>query len=726
MPQLDAVGGGTSRASGRGCVARQYTTTIARTTILILFACSLTPRRDSLGLAARPSNATCIAPPRPASSVTVTRAFPALQFDQPVSLVATPDGAWWFVAERRGRVWRFAASDDVSAAELVLDLSDSVDSSSEAVGLLAIALHPAFENTSAIFVSYTGFGGTAVRSRVARFESRDGGRTFGRGTERRLLELDQISSYHLNGDLRFGPDGYLYVGFGDGGPQGDPTKRAQDPYSHKGKILRLDVDRASPYAIPPDNPFARGGGAPEVWALGLRNPWRFAFDRETGELWAGDVGGDLVEEIDRIVGGGNYGWNVREGTRCAGGASCAGASLIDPFVEFQHPDMSSITFGLVYRGSAMPELVGRLIYGDFASGGVWALDPTDRARTPKLINSDGHAVVAFAEDSAGEPLLVDYRGTLWRLVPGQAGAPDVPALLSATGCFRRSGKPAPGLIPYEVNVPFWSDGGTKRRWFAIPDGTKIRVGSDGHFDLPIGSVLAKEFSVGRTRVETRLLVRHDDGGWAGYTYRWDTSQADARIVPSSTTGTLSAWPERWYFPHRGECLRCHQPAAGNTLGLERAQLDRRVGRVDQLAMFERIGLFENALPVVRALPRDDATVEQRARAWLHANCAYCHRPGATGQGEMDLRYDTPLAATNLCNVIPRFGTLDLAGAKRIAPGHPERSILWRRIRSPGFIRMPPLGTLSHDVVGVALVAEWIRGLTACGEERRSMDSDAPH
>lgn len=677
------------------------------------------PRRSALGLATRPSNPTCIAPPRPATSVAVTRAFPALKFDQPVSLVATPDGAWWFVAERNGRVWRFAANQDESRAELVLDISDRVDSSSEAIGLLAIALHPAFETTGALFVSYTGFGGTVVRSRVARFVSRDGGTTFDLGSEMRLLEVDQVSTYHVNADLRFGPDGYLYVGFGDGGPQGDPTKRAQDTYSRKGKILRVDVDAASPFAIPSDNPFVHGGGTPEVWAFGLRNPWRFAFDRKTGELWAGDVGGDVAEEIDRIVGGGNYGWNVREGLRCAGRAPCGDASLIDPLVAFAHPEMSSITFGLAYRGSAMPNLVGHLIYGDFASGGIWEIDPDARVRRPKMINSDGHAVVSFAEDPAGEPLLVDYGGTLWRLVPGHAGFSDAPPLLSATGCFRRGGKPDPGLIAYDVNVPFWSDGGTKRRWLAIPDGTKISVGSDGHFDLPIGSVVAKEFSVGRMRVETRLLVRHDDGAWAGYTYRWEASQTDATLVPSTARGTVATLPQRWYFPHRGECLRCHQAAAGHTLGLERSQLDRRVGDVDQLAMFERIGLFDGPLPIVRALPQPDAKLEQRARAWLHVNCAYCHRPGATGQGEMDLRFTTPLAAMNVCNVTPRFGTLDIAGAQRIAPGDPERSILWRRMRATGFARMPPLGTLGRDAQGLALVREWIRHLTSCEDGQRN-------
>jgi uncharacterized repeat protein (TIGR03806 family) len=688
-------------------------TRLGHLAIIILFACSLvTPRGEAPGLT-RPPNPTCIAPPRPAAKVAVVRAFPRLHFDQPVSLVASRD--WWFVAERRGRVWRFGKHDDVPRAELVLEISDRVDSSSEALGLLAIALHPAFETTGILFVSYTGSGGTVVTSRVSRFVSRDGGARFDDDREQSVLELDQIADYHLNADLRFGPDGYLYVGFGDGGPQGDPAKHAQDRNSLKGKILRLDVGRASPYAIPPDNPFARGGGRPEIWALGLRNPWRFAFDRKTGELWAGDVGGDRFEEIDRIVRGGNYGWNLREGRRCVQEGTCASANLIDPVLAVPHPELSSITFGLVYRGSAIPGLEGNLIYADFAAGSVWGVDPAVVRPAPRMLNNDGHAVVAFAEDSAGEPILVDYGGTLWRLVPGRTSSSDVPAMLSTTGCFHRGGRPDPALIAYDVNVPFWSDGASKRRWFAIPDGTTIRVDRDGRFVLPIGSVVAKEFGIGSTRVETRLFVRHDDGEWAGYTYRWDASQSDATLVPSAATGTVSSWPQPWYFPHRGECLRCHRAAGGHTLGLERAQLDRPIGNDNQLAIFERAGLLEGPVPAGRALPSSGATPEHRARAWLHANCSYCHRPEATGHGEMDLRFDASLAQMNVCDVTPRFGTYNIQNARRVVPGEPGRSMLWRRMKATGNARMPPLGTLRPDDQGVALVAEWIRGLETCGD-----------
>lgn len=693
--------------------------------LVLLAACGVSgPRLETTAteLASRPPNPTCIAPSRPASRVGIVRAYPALRFDQPVALVPSPDHAWWFIAERKGRIWRVSARDESAPAELVLDISARVSSATGAIGLLALALHPQFATNGVLFVSYTATGRAPIMSRLSRFVSRDGGRTFDRSNEQRLLELDQLADYHVNTDLEFGPDGYLYVGFGDGGPQGDPLGRAQDRFTLKGKILRLDVDtrpgERRRYRIPPDNPYARGGGAPEVWARGLRNPWRFSFDRVTGELWAGDVGGDLIEEIDLIVAGGNYGWNIREGTRCMIPGACADHQTIDPVVELPHPQVSSITFGVAYRGSAIPELVGHLIYADYSSGVIWEVDPTATPPVPRML-ADSHTVVAFAEDAAGEPWIVDYAGTLWRIVPGTEGPPDLPALLSETGCFKGGGVPVDALVPYDVNVGFWSDSATKRRWLAIPDGSAIAITPAGQLELPIGSVVAKEFSDNDIRLETRLLVRHSDGNWAGYTYQWDATQIDALLVPAQAAGTYIKQPRTWYLPHRGECSRCHQATGGYTIGLELAQLDRRIetkaGSFDQLAELGRIGLLAGKPHTSHKLTGSSS--EQRARGWLHANCAYCHQPGATGQGDMDLRASVPVEAMNICDVAPQFGSYGVDNARRVAPGDPSRSILLRRIRSRGYIRMPPLGTTTVDVEGTGYVENWIKQLT-CSKPSR--------
>ncbi len=683
------------------------------------------PGAHGRGLYERPSNTTCLAPPRPTQTVALVPAFPALTFAQPVQMEATRDGAWWFLAERAGRLWRFSTDPAKAEPALVLDLTVEVDSSES--GLLGLALHPDFAANGDIFLSFTAHGGAFGISRVWRFHSADGGATFDEAPSAALLELEQITRLHHNADLKFGPDGYLYVGFGDGGPHGDPEGRAQNPDDLKGKILRLDVDGSPPYAIPADNPFADGGGAPEVYALGLRNPWRFNFDRVTGDLWAGDVGWWNWEELDRIVAGGNYGWNLREGTHCVGAEPCDLPGSIDPVVEYGHDEGHSITAGYVYRGGDIPALVGRMIYADFVNGYIWSIDPDEAAPRPQVISADGQNVVSFAEDVAGELYLVDlYAGTLSRMVAGAPGPDDVPTRLSQTGCFGPAGEPAAGLVPYDLIVPFWSDGAAKRRWMALPDGGTIDVTADHDLLFPVGSVLVKEFELDGQPVETRLLVRHEDGEWAGYTYAWDAQQNDATLLPHTSATTVVEWPvtgsgdHEWTYPRRTECLLCHNPAAGRTLGLELSQLDREVSypsdrTADQLATLERIGMFSGPLPVRRTvLPATDgdAALGDRARAWLHTNCAYCHRPGGPGQGEIDLRFTTPLTAMNVCEARPE-DDLGIEDARLLVPGAPERSILSVRIQGDGRVRMPPLATAIVDDDGVALVDGWIASLAAC-------------
>jgi uncharacterized repeat protein (TIGR03806 family) len=667
----------------------------------------------------RPANPTCLAPARPSQLVELRPVYESVALEEPVQMQITSDGAWWYVAQRRGRVVRFAAETDAPQVEVVLDLGPEVFL--QEAGLLGFALHPDFTTNGDLFVSYTRTGGTFATSRLSRFHSSDGGRTFDAAGELVVLEIDQTTRLHHNADIEFGPDGYLYLGFGDGGPHGDPNGHAQDPFQLKGKILRIDVDAGSPYTIPSDNPFATGGGAPEVWALGFRNPWRFGFDRLTGELWAGDVGWRDWEELDLVVRGGNYGWPLREGTHCVGDNACETPGLIDPVVEYGHDQGHSITAGTVYRGTAIPDLAGHVIYGDYVTGYVWALDPNERPAAPRVINADGHNVISFAEDLDGELYLLDiWRGTIWRLAAGATGPADLPGLLSSTGCFGPGGEPASGLIPYEINVPFWSDGADKRRWMALPDGATIGVTGDGDLDFPIGSVLVKEFGLGGLRVETRLMVRHDDGAWAGYTYRWDADQDDATLLPLASEPTIDEWGgATWSYPRRPECLACHTAAAGRTLGLELRQLDRPGPWPDrpenQLEAFERAGLFDRPLPATRTpLPEISGTapLAERARAWLHANCSYCHRPGGVGEGGFDLRFDTPLAETAVCDVPPE-DDLGLTDARIVAPGAPERSVLATRIRSTGVSRMPPLGSAVIDEAGAALVEAWIRSITSC-------------
>lgn len=348
-------------------------------------------------------------------AVALEPVFEGLSFTFPVALVQAPgDDTRWFVAERAGRVWVFANRPDVAGAEVFLDISDRVSVAGEG-GLLGMAFHPRFAANGEVFISYTAPGAPLV-SHIARF--RLSGASLDPASEETLLTLAQPFRNHNGGHILFGPDGFLYIGFGDGGSAGDPFGNGQDTSTLFGALLRIDVDGGPPYAAPPDNPLVGGAGRPEIWAWGLRNPWRFSFDRATGDLWLGDVGQNQWEEVNRIRPGGNYGWNIREGAHCFAAPACAAAGLIDPVAEYGHDAGCSITGGYVYRGGAIPSLRGAYLYGDFCSGRVWALDPAT-AVVQELLDTDLN-IVSFAEDQAGELYLVDGGGRLQRLVPAPA------------------------------------------------------------------------------------------------------------------------------------------------------------------------------------------------------------------------------------------------------------------------------------------------------------------
>ena len=353
-------------------------------------------------------------------AIALEPAFAGLVVQQPLLLLPDPGPPErWFLLERSGRVLRFA---DLAAPvpAVVLDITSQVDTTGEG-GLLGMAFHPRFSANGQVFLSYTtapANPGAVLESRLSRFVSSDGGLSFDPATEEILLRLDQPFSNHNGGHLVFGPDGLLYFGLGDGGSAGDPLGHAQNTDSLFGALLRLDVDGGFPYAVPADNPFAGGGGRGELFAWGLRNPWRWSFDRLSGDLWLGDVGQNAFEEIDLIVAGGNYGWNIREGAHCFSDPDCATAGLIDPEAEYAHPEGRSVTGGFVYRGAAIADLNGYYLYGDFISGRIWALNPATGAVTVLL--DTGRQIVSFAEDPAGEILVLDFSaGTLFRVVAGE-------------------------------------------------------------------------------------------------------------------------------------------------------------------------------------------------------------------------------------------------------------------------------------------------------------------
>jgi glucose/arabinose dehydrogenase len=326
---------------------------------------------------------------------------------RPVDL--QPDGSGrLFVIEKAGRI---RILEDGQLLETpFLDITDRVGSSGNEQGLLGLAFHPQYSENGRFFVNYTDRN---VDTAIARFQVTDDPNAADPAGELKLLGVDQPHANHNGGGLAFGPDGYLYAGLGDGGSQGDPNENAENTGVLLGKILRLDVDSADPYAVPADNPFGS-----EVWAYGLRNPWRFSFDKATGDLYIGDVGGSQWEEIDFLpagsAGGANFGWDHREGAHEFEGGGPEG--MIDPVAEYSHPEGGcSVTGGYVYRGS-LPEWNGIYLYGDYCTGMIWGLLNTDGSWQTQLLFDVEVTITSFGQDEAGEIYLVSDNGGIFRLV----------------------------------------------------------------------------------------------------------------------------------------------------------------------------------------------------------------------------------------------------------------------------------------------------------------------
>ncbi|MDF1554732.1 MAG: PQQ-dependent sugar dehydrogenase [Deferrisomatales bacterium] len=338
-------------------------------------------------------------------------------FDRPVAAVPFPSRPGrWLVAEQGGFIHLVDAAAPPGATAPFADLTAQADASSVESGLLGLAFDPNFTANRRVFLSYTGAG---LASRLSLFRTAPGGETLELASERVLLELRQPGDVHNGGKILFGPDGYLYMGFGDGAQGLDPGRHGQNPDTLFGTILRLDVSADDGYRIPRDNPFAAGGGRPEVYAYGFRNPWGIGFDTQTGDLWVADVGENDREEIDLVRPGGNYGWSLREGTRCVRQVTCEAPGLIDPIYEYGHGEECSVTGGTVYRGKAIPWLRGAYVFADWCSGTVWGLfRDTSGAVQSVVLAATGLSITAISADATGELHLLDYMGGgFYRLAP---------------------------------------------------------------------------------------------------------------------------------------------------------------------------------------------------------------------------------------------------------------------------------------------------------------------
>ena len=356
----------------------------------------------------------------PLQKMNVQVAFPSLSYERMVYLTHAGDGSnRLFILLQKGLILIFPNKADVKSAEVFLDIIDRVNSAGNEEGLLGLAFDPNFTSNGYFYVHYT--ANPPRRSVFSRFSvSVSDPDKADKTSELVLLEVSQPYSNHNGGQITFGPDGYLYIGLGDGGSGGDPHGNGQSKATLLGKILRIDVSKSSQnerYRIPPDNPFVSTPNAKgEIWAYGLRNPWRFSFDRSTGMLWAADVGQNNYEEVDIMQKGGNYGWNKMEGLHCYPPPviNCNKEGLKLPIAEYNHDEGCSITGGYVYRGSKFKTLYGAYIYGDYCSGRIWALryDGSKVTETSQLIDSDLE-ISSFGEDESGELYILSFDGRIY-------------------------------------------------------------------------------------------------------------------------------------------------------------------------------------------------------------------------------------------------------------------------------------------------------------------------
>ena len=647
--------------------------------------------------------------------------FTRIELNEALEMIAVPGVGRFVAVEKGGKIWSFKDSPNSSAKDLLIDLKPG---HSPLQFAYSIAFHPKWQENGYVFITYAYGDKVLDGTKLSRFKL----------TQQEPPVLDPKSETvlltwrsggHNGASLQFGPDGMLYISTGDAEVPSppDPLNTGQDISDLLSSILRIDVDHAEngkAYAIPKDNPFLTTPKAmPEIWAFGFRNPWKISFDTK-GRLWCGDVGWEQWEMIHLVQRGGNHGWSAMEASQPIKPETQRPEPIIPPVAAHPHTEAASITGGYVYHGNRFPELHDAYIYGDYETGKIWALwhDGKQVTRREEIADTP-HKIVTFGLSGDGEIYWMDWQKNtpIYRLAPNPAvGKPShFPRKLSETGLFTDTAAqtPAAGVLPFEIAEPMWQDGASATRFVALPEGKSINTTVSGKADKlnykvewPSDSVLARTITL-KKKIETQVL--HFDGEtWNGYSYRWNAASTDAELVGVDGEELTLDNKQPWRIHGRAECARCHTNWSGFALGFQPDQLVS-IGGKQPADVLDAV--FMDRLKNHLVSSHDaNADLELRARSWLHANCAHCHRRHGGGSVQLMVNADLPTTETMMIYEKPVRGDFGIADSAVIYPGAPHRSILLDRIARVGSGRMPMIGAREVDRGGLILLRNWILSL----------------